>query len=125
MITIIRYRNDTYFGLEGEIEYPSVMHSGFIDEERRIMENYRKRVEGFEKIREGAIFLNKVHAKKALDKEIPNWKEKFREQLKDIEYKLNHVHGFSGFEQLWKKEYTFYHINNTSIEDMTKQTIKN
>jgi hypothetical protein len=125
MITIIRYRNDTYYGVEGEIEYPTVMHSGFTDEENRLMENYRKRIEEFEEIRKDAVFLNKVHAKKALDSEILNWRDKFKSELEDIEYKLNHVHGFSGFEQLWKKEYTFYHINNTLIEEMTKPTINN
>jgi hypothetical protein len=86
------------------------------------MKDYRKRLKEFEKIREGATFLNKVHAKKALDREIPDWKEKFESQLRDIEYKLNNVHGFSDFEQLWKRKYTFYHIKNTSIEEMTKPT---
>jgi len=124
MVTIIRYRNDTYYAVEGDLEYPSAMHSGFIDEEHRIMKNYRKRLEEFEGIRKSAIFLNKVHAKKALETEIPNWKEKFISEFKDIEYKINHIHGFSDFEQLWKRKYTFYHLNNTSIEEMTKPTIK-
>ncbi|MBI2004423.1 hypothetical protein HYS72_03085, partial [Candidatus Pacearchaeota archaeon] len=54
MITIIRYRNDSYFGLRGEIDYPTTMHSGFIDEEREIMKHLRKRREEFEKERENA-----------------------------------------------------------------------
>ncbi|KHO55036.1 MAG: hypothetical protein QT10_C0007G0022 [archaeon GW2011_AR19] len=120
MITIIRYRNDIYFGLEGEIEYPSTMHSGYIDEEREIMKHYRKRVEEFEKDKESATYLNKVHVKKALDKEIPKWKEKYESELRDIKDKLNFMSDPS--EQLWKREYTFYHLNNTSIEDMTKPT---
>ena len=120
MITIIRYRNDTYFGLEEKIKYPSTMHSGFTNEEREIMKHYRKNVEEFEKKRENAISLNKVHTKKALDSEIPNWKEKYESELEDINHKLNFMSYPS--EQLWKKEYTFYHLNKTCIEDLTKPT---
>jgi hypothetical protein len=122
MITIIRYRNDTYFGVEGKVEYPSTMHSGYIDEERKLMKWQGEKVKKFEETRENATFLNKVHVKKALENEISGWENKFKRELKDIEYKLNNVHGFSGFDQLWKKEYTFYHLNNTSIEDLIKPT---
>ena len=120
MITLIRYRNDTYYGLEGKLEYPSTMHSGFINEEREIMKSHRKNVEEFQKKKDSAVLLNKVNAKKALDMEIPNWAKKSQDELNDIEYKLNHIHGFSDFEQMWKQKYTFYHLNNTSIEDLTK-----
>lgn len=119
MITIIRYRNDTYFGLEGKFKYPTTMHSGFIDEEREIMKNYRKRLEEFEKNKKGATFLNKVHAKKALDTEIPDWQEIFKQELKSIEDYLTFG---SSLNELYKKEYTFYYINNATIEDLTKPT---
>ena len=122
MITIIRYRNDTYFGLESEVEYPTTSHSGYIDEEIKLRKWQREKVKEFEEKRKGATFLNKVHAKRALDNEIPKWEEIFRSQLEDIEYKLNHVYGFSGFEQLYKEKYTIYHLNKATIEELTRPT---
>ena len=67
MITIIRYRDDSYFGLEGKVEYPDTMHSGYINEEVKLMEDYQKRVKEFEQQRKSATYLNKAHVKKALD----------------------------------------------------------
>ena len=122
MITIIRYRDDSYYGLEGKIEFPTTIHSGYIDEEERLTRFQKQKLEEFEKSRKNAFYLNKVHVKKALDTEIPGWKEKYKTELRDIEYKLNSVHGFSGFDQLWKKEYTFYYLNNFSIDGLTLPT---
>ena len=122
MITIIRYRNDTYYGLEGRVEHPTRTHSGYAHEDIELAKSYKEKLEDFEEKRKNATFLNKIHAKRALDTEILGWEEKFGQESRDIEYKINHVHGFSGNDQLWKKDYTFYHLNNFSIEDLTKPT---
>jgi len=124
MITIVRYRNDSYFGLEGKIEYPTTSHSGYINEERRLRKWQEEKLEVFEEKRKGAIRLNKVHAKKALDEEIPEWEEIFKQQLRDIEYKVDHIND-SFPDQLWKREYTFYHLNETTIEKLTLPTVQN
>jgi len=120
MITIIRYRDDSYFGIEGKVKQPSRTYSGHTKEDLKLEKWYNEQMKEFSKKKEEAVCLNKVHVKKALHEEIPDWQKKFKSELEDIEYKLNYVHAFSGFDQLWKKNYTFYHLNNTSIEDLTK-----
>lgn len=122
MTTIIRYRNDTYFGLEGEVEYPTTSHSGYIDEERRLRKWQREKFAEFEEKRKEATFLNKVHAKKALDEEISEWGEIFDQQLRDIEYKINNING-SFSDQLYKREYTIFHLDKATIAELTLPTV--
>lgn len=120
MITIIRYRNDSYYGVEGELSHPIRRYSGFISEDRELEDAYFSELKEYEQQLEGSILLNKVHVKSALDAELSEWKEKFRRELRS--WIPREGRPLPRLESLYMKCYTLFHLKGSSLEDLTRPT---
>jgi hypothetical protein len=71
-VALLVHPNGEIFAVTGLVKPQEPMHSGFIDEEREIMNNYHKKLKDYKKAVESATWCNQEIAKQVLLEQFPS-----------------------------------------------------